>query len=220
MLKTLSVNLENALRELRTAEKKKFTQAVELIINLRGIDLEKSENRFSEVLELPNGAGSRKRKICVIGGSDVAFKAGRIEGVEKVLGREEVELLAGNKKQAKKLAGEYEFILVEPALMGAAAKALGAALGSRGKTPVPITPGQELDKLVQKHLRSVVLKLRKSPQTSCLVGTEDMDDKSIVENCEVAISVIAEKLEKRFRNIRSIYLKTTMGKPIRVKLEQ
>lgn len=220
MLRTLSVNLENTLREVRSAEKKKFNQSVELIVNIRGIDLEKSENRFSEVLELPSGAGSRKRKICVIGGSEVALKASRTEGVDKVLGREEVELLVANKKQAKKIAGEYEFILVEPALIGSAAKALGAALGSRGKTPVPITPGQELDKLVQKYLRSVVLKLRKSPQISCLVGTEDMDDKSIAANCEAALSVITEKLEKRFRNIRSIYLKTTMGKPTKVKLEQ
>jgi ribosomal protein L1 len=36
------------------------------VINLRDIDLKKPENRFTEVIELPHGLGSKARKVAVI----------------------------------------------------------------------------------------------------------------------------------------------------------
>ena len=56
--------VREAVREALTKEKpRKFTQSVELVINLRDIDLKKPENRFTEVIELPHGLGSKARKV-------------------------------------------------------------------------------------------------------------------------------------------------------------
>ncbi|MEM4417030.1 MAG: 50S ribosomal protein L1 [Nitrososphaerota archaeon] len=212
----------NLLEAIKTAKKetaqRKFKQSMELIINVKGVDLSKPENRFNEAVELPNDLGSKRRKICVIASGNLAIQAGRIEGVQKVLGKEDLEALVGRKREAKKLAGQYDFFLVEPSMIGLAARALGAALGSRGKNPIPIPPGQELEKLVKRYQNSVVISLRKVPQVSCLIGLADEDDEKLARNAETVLNRVVEKLEKKMRNIGSVYVKATMGKPVKLQL--
>lgn len=218
--------MRSALSKLVEAVKKakenkmssKFKQSVELVVNITGVDLSKPQNRFSEVVELPNDLGRKKRKILVIASGNLALEAGRTPGVDRVIQREELEALVGRKKDAKKLASEYDFILVEPPLMALAARALGAALGSRGKTPIPIPPGSEIQKLVKRYANSVQIVLRKSPQVGCLIGVEEDPDEKIAENAETVLSRVVEKLEKKQKNISSVYVKTTRGKPVKVEI--
>jgi len=197
-------------------KKANFSQSFELILNVKGVDVDKPDRRFTEQIELPNGLGERSRKICVVASRDTALRAGKTEGVDRVLERNEVESLVGNKKEAKRLASRYDHFLVDTPVMGSAARALGAALGSRGKRPVPITPGQDLGDLVRKYARTVTVQLRKTTQLSCIIGTEKMKDDDVAGNAEAVTRRIAEKLEKRLKNIGSIYIKTSMGPPVRV----
>lgn len=196
----------------------KFKQSVEMVINITGVDLTKPQNRFTEVIELPNDLGRKKRKILVIASGNLALEAGRTPGVSRVIQREELEALVGRKKDAKRIASEYDFVLVEPSLMALAAKALGAALGSRGKTPIPIPPGTDLQKFVKRYSNSVQVTLRKSPQVACLVGVEEDPDEKIAENAETVLNRVVEKLEKKQKNVSSVYMKTTRGKPVKVEL--
>ncbi len=220
MLRTLSSKLLEAIDAAKNSSSRNFVQSVELVVNVKDVDLTKPENRFTETIELPNGLGKKRRKICVIASGDVALKAERMQLVDKVMGKEDIETLVGNKRLAKKLAGKYDYFIVDPSMMGIAAKALGAALGARGKAPVPIPPGTELEKLVEKYSRSVTIRLRKGPMLGCLVGTEDMESKALAENAETVITRVVERLEKRFRNVASIYVKKTMGEPVRVVVEE
>lgn len=220
MLRTLSYKLLDAIETANKSSVRKFVQSIELTINVKDIDLTKPENRFTETIELPHGLGKKRRKICVIASGDMALRAERMLLVNKVLGKEDLEALVGNKRMAKKLARSYDYFLVDPSMMSLAAKALGAALGAKGKAPVPIPPGTELEKLVEKYSKSVTLRLRKGPTLSCIIGTEDMDSKALAENAEAVISRIVEKLEKRFRSVASIYVKKTMGESVKVEIEE
>src|SRR3989338_1981274 len=47
--------------------KKQFKQSVELIINMRGIDFSKTENRLNLDIVLPKGKGGKEPKVAVIG---------------------------------------------------------------------------------------------------------------------------------------------------------
>ncbi|MEM2095250.1 MAG: 50S ribosomal protein L1 [Candidatus Caldarchaeum sp.] len=218
-MRAVSSKFVNAVKQAREKMMpSKFKQSVEMIVNITGVDLSKPQNRFTEVVELPNDLGRKKRKILVVASGNLALEAGRIEGVSKVLSREELEPLVGKKKEAKKIASQYDFVLVEPALMGLAARALGAALGSRGKTPIPIPPGSDLQRLVKRFANSVQVQLRKSQQVACLVGLEEDSDEKIAENAETVLNRVVEKLEKRQRSIKSVYLKATRGKPVKVEL--
>jgi large subunit ribosomal protein L1 len=219
MMRAVNQKILEAVRKMRqNALPAKFKQSVELVVNVTGVDLSKPQNRFSEVVELPNDLGRKRRKILVVASGNLALEAGRTEGVSRVIEREELEALVGRKKDAKKIAKEYDFVLVEPSLMGLAARALGAALGSRGKTPIPIPPGIDIKAFVKRYLNSVQITLRKTPQVACLVGVEEEKDEKIAENVETVLNRIVDKLEKRQRNISSIYLKTTRGKPVRVEV--
>ena len=219
MMRAVNQKILEAVRKMRqNALPAKFKQSVELVVNVTGVDLSKPQNRFSEVVELPNDLGRKRRKILVVASGNLALEAGRTEGVSRVIEREELEALVGRKKDAKKIAEEYDFVLVEPSLMGLAARALGAALGSRGKTPIPIPPGTDIKAFVKRYLNSVQITLRKTPQVACLVGVEEEKDEKIAENVETVLNRIVDKLEKRQRNISSIYLKTTRGKPVRVEV--
>jgi large subunit ribosomal protein L1 len=219
MMRAVNQKILEAVRKMRqNAMPAKFKQSVELVVNVTGVDLSKPQNRFSEVVELPNDLGRKRRKILVVASGNLALEAGRTEGVSRVIEREELEALVGRKKDAKKIAKEYDFVLVEPSLMGLAARALGAALGSRGKTPIPIPPGTDIKAFVKRYLNSVQITLRKTPQVACLVGVEEEKDEKIAENVETVLNRIVDKLEKRQRNISSIYLKTTRGKPVRVEV--
>jgi large subunit ribosomal protein L1 len=219
MMRAVNQKILEAVRKMRqNALPAKFKQSVELVVNVTGVDLSKPQNRFSEVVELPNDLGRKRRKILVVASGNLALEAGMTEGVSRVIEREELEALVGRKKDAKKIAKEYDFVLVEPSLMGLAARALGAALGSRGKTPIPIPPGTDIKAFVKRYLNSVQITLRKTPQVACLVGVEEEKDEKIAENVETVLNRIVDKLEKRQRNISSIYLKTTRGKPVRVEV--
>jgi len=219
MMRAVNQKILEAVRKMRqNALPAKFKQSVELVVNVAGVDLSKPQNRFSEVVELPNDLGRKRRKILVVASGNLALEAGRTEGVSRVIEREELEALVGRKKDAKKIAKEYDFVLVEPSLMGLAARALGAALGSRGKTPIPIPPGTDIKAFVKRYLNSVQITLRKTPQVACLVGVEEEKDEKIAENVETVLNRIVDKLEKRQRSISSMYLKTTRGKPVRVEV--
>ncbi|MEM1947302.1 MAG: 50S ribosomal protein L1 [Candidatus Caldarchaeum sp.] len=218
MRATLSRLLDAVKKAKESSRESKFKQSVEMVVNITGVDLTKPQNRFSEVVELPNDLGRKKRKILVIASGNLALEASRTSGVARVLQREELEALVGRKKEAKKIASEYDFVLVEPSLMALAARALGAAMGPRGKTPIPIPPGSDIAKLVKRYSNSVQLNLRKSPQVACLVGLEEDPDEKIAENAETVLNRIVEKLEKKQKNVASVYIKTTRGKPVKIEL--
>lgn len=221
MLKAVESSLLEAVTKVKNSgEPRKFNQSIELIINIKGIDFKKPENRIYEVVELPHGRGSKPSKICVIASPAVAAEAKKIPGIDRVIEREELEALTGNKRLVKKIASKYDFFLVDPVLMGLAAKALGAALGGRGKRPQPIPQGVDLAGLVESLKKSIIINLRKNPQAMCLIGTENMDSRQLAENAAAVISKIVDKLEKRFRNVSSIYVKKTMEKPVKVELAE
>ncbi|MCS7142345.1 MAG: 50S ribosomal protein L1 [Aigarchaeota archaeon] len=194
----------------------KFNQSVELIINVRDVDLSKPENRFTEVVELPHGLGSKPRRVAVIASGNLAYESSRSPYVDKVFERNEVEALIGNKKAAKKVAREYDYFLVEPSLVPVVARALGASLGPLGKAPIPIPPNQDINSLSSKYKKSVTVKMRKVPQVSCVIGEEGMKTSELLENAQTVLNRVVEKLDRKWQNVKSVYIKKTMGEPIKV----
>ncbi len=214
------LELDRGVREALNAKKRSFTQTLEIVINLKDVDVSKPEKRFSEVVELPHGLGEKERKIAVFATGDLALQASRSRNVDKVLERSEVEALIGNKKAAKKLVRQYDYFLVEPQLIPLAARALGAALGGLGKSPIPIPPNTNIDELAAKYRRSVNVRVRKVPQVMVPIGTENMSPEQLVENARTVIDRVVQKLEGGWSNIKSIYFKLTMGSPVKLQPER
>lgn len=210
-------NLLQAIEEAKNkSQKRNFAQSIELIINLKEIDPKSPENRIQELIELPHSPG-KENKICVIATGEMALKAKKA-GANLVIERRELEALAGDKKRRKELARTYDFFIAEAPLMPLVGRVLGATLGPRGKMPTPVPPTADIKKQIAKYRKTVLVRMRGQPVLQCRVGTEKMSSEEIAENVQATMRRIAGKLKRGVQNVRSIYLKSTMGPPVKVKM--
>ncbi|MFH0748597.1 MAG: 50S ribosomal protein L1 [Candidatus Bathyarchaeota archaeon] len=204
-----------AVEETKKASKKrKFSQTIDLIVNLKDLDLKIPENRINELVELPHPP-KPKINIIVFAGGDLALRAEKA-GADRILGREDIERLATDKKGAKKLIGETDFFLAETSLMATVGKILGPILGPRGKMPMPLPPTAQVDTIITRHRKSIRVRLREQLNTQINIGTEDMSDEMLADNIQTIISLMERKLVRGARNIRGVYIKTTMGPRIKI----
>jgi large subunit ribosomal protein L1 len=193
---------------LEGSPKRNFRETVDLSINLRDVDLTIPKNRIQEDIILPHGRG-RNIKVCVIGGGELALKAKNV--ADKVIMPEELGSLADDKKTAKKIANEMDFFIAEAPLMPTVGKRLGIVLAPRGKMPKPIAPGADPKQMIDNLRKTVSIRTKDKKTFHTSVGTTDMTAEQIAENIELILKRVTAKLEKGAMNIRSAYVKTTMG---------
>jgi len=190
--------------------KRKFTQSVELIVNTRS-DFTKAENRVKVDVHLPKGKGGKELKSAVFAEGPMA-DAAKKAGADLVITPAQMEEYA-DKVKVNDLAKNY-FLLAQPNLMGQVAKSMGQVLGKKGKLPSPIT-GKIDDMLVRgKNTVRVVSKGKFLPTLQAFIGTEKMEAEELAENAEAVFDAIKAKVSES--NVKSVYVKLTMGKPIRV----
>ncbi|MBO4798209.1 MAG: 50S ribosomal protein L1 [Candidatus Methanomethylophilaceae archaeon] len=195
-------------KALDSAKKRKFTETVELAINLTDVDLTIPKNRITEDIILPSGRG-RAVKICVIGGGELALKAKDV--ADRVITPEELGEIAGDKKQAKKIANEIDYFIAEAPLMAVVGKRLGTVLGPRGKMPKPIAPGADPSPMIESLRKSVTIGTKDRKTFHAPVGNVEMSAEEIADNIDLIIKRVEAHLEKGRHNIASAYVKTTMG---------
>jgi large subunit ribosomal protein L1 len=205
--------LEAIKKAKQNSKKRKFVQSIELMVNMKDVDLKKPENRLNIELTLPNEIG-REPKICVIAAGDLAVKA-KNAGVY-VIDKDELGEVARNKKNVKKLAQEYDFFVARADIMPQVGKTLGSVLGPRGKMPKPVPPNADIKTVLDQYKKNARIRMRENPVIHLRVGNEEMDEKKIADNVQSVINFLEGKFEKGSRNIKSVYLKTTMGPAIKV----
>jgi len=206
--------LENIQEAKKSSKKRKFNQTWDLIVTLSGIDLKKPENRFNVEFALPEGRG-KEFKIAIF--ADAVFAEAK-KLADYVIRKNEIEPLAKDKKKVKKLAKEYDWFLAEAPLMPLIGKTLGPVLAPRGKMPKPVPP-KGIEPIVQLIKRSIRITLKTSPVIQIPIGTEDMPDENVMKNAEAVYNFIKDKLPKGRTNIRNVFIKLTMGKPVKLEMK-
>ena len=211
---------EEILEAVKEAREKStdrnFTQSFDLSVSVRGVDLSNPENRINEEVSLPSGTG-KSQKIAVFADGELAERA-RDAGADRVMSRNELEELGDDKKQAKNVAEEYSSFLAQADLMPIVGKELGPVLGPRGKMPDPVPPNEDPSNLIKSARSKVRVSIRENPVANLLVGREDMDDEEIAENIDSVLDFITSQLPKGPRQVDSITIKTTMGKPVTIEV--
>ncbi|UCE90891.1 MAG: 50S ribosomal protein L1 [Methanobacteriota archaeon] len=207
-------HLIDVIKKLQAESKKRnFVETVDLAINLRDIDLSNPRNRIQEDIILPHGRGKRI-KVGVFGGSEMAVKAKDVADV--VVQPEDIEDLAGDKAKARKFARSSDFFVAEAPLMPTIGKRLGIILAPRGKMPKPIPPGSDPRPVIEKLRTSVTVRTRDKLTFHMPIGAKDMPPEQLAENLDVVLGRITTRLERGRQNIRSAYVKTTMGPSYKV----
>ncbi len=195
------------------APERKFSETVEVTVNLKDLDLSVPKNRIEDDVPLPNGRG-RAARVAVFGSPELLQK---VRGVaDLVVTASELDELAKNAKTAKKSVGTIDFLLAEAPLMPTIGKRLGVVLGPRGKMPRPVPPGSDPSNLIRALQRSVRVRSRGNRTFHAPVGTRTMKTEEIAQNVDALLTRILGKLERGRQNVDSVYVKTTMGPSVRL----
>jgi len=200
-------------KALEKSKKRNFVETVDISINLKDIDLSVPKNRIQDDVILPNGRG-RQVKVCVIGGNELVSKAKSV--ADRTLTADELGKIADDKKQAKKMAGEFDYFIAEASLMPVVGKRLGIVLAPRGKMPRPIQPGADPKPIIETLRKTVTIRSKDKKTFHTAVGKTDMTPEQIAENIDSILKKLTNKLERGQMNIGSVYVKTTMGQSEKV----
>ena len=211
----MSQEIEEAVKKvLEESKPRNFTQSIDVVITINDLDVNKPENRLDEEVLLPNGRG-KDVKVAVIAEGELAFQAENA-GADIVIDKERLEELGKNRAEAKKVANNYDFFVAQTDLMPTVGRFLGPVLGPRKKMPKPI-PATANPEVILGRLRSTVkVRVKDQPIIQSIVGSEDMTEAQIAENVDAILDVLDRKLEKGQKQIKAMYIKTTMGPVTRV----
>src|SRR3989344_3735757 len=136
----------------KDSTKRKFTQSIELIVNLKDLNLKNPDEHVDIFTMLPKSRG-KEIKVCALIGPEL--EAESKANCQKVIMQQEFDKYKQDKKAVKKLAEEYDFFIAQANIMGPIATAFGAILGPRKKMPNPksgciVPPKVTLKPLVEK----------------------------------------------------------------------
>ena len=203
------------------SKKRKFTQSVDLSVNIKDVDLKQPKNRINTEIFLPHEIVGSETKIVVVGTGDLKVRAKNM-GLE-VLDKEDLEKLRDDKKSAKKFVKNVDVFIAGVDLMPVLAKSLGPVLGPAGKMPLGppkgrgiIPPNADLTPVVDAYKKMIRIQMRKNLVVNCKVGNEAMSSQDIAENIQSVANFLEDTLENGLRNFVALYVKTTMGPSVKI----
>lgn len=209
---------EEAIKKLKAdSKKRKFTQRIDLIVNLKNINLKKPEEQVDFYAQLPHNPG-RQKKICALVGPELSEEA---KVCDEMIQAHEFEKFQKDKKLIKTLAENVDFFIAQANIMPKVAQVFGRVLGPRGKMPNPkaggVVPPKGSLKPIYDRLQSTQRVFAKTqPLVQVPVGSEEMDDAKIAENAAYVYDQLIHHLTLEKNNVRSVYIKMTMSKPEKI----
>ena len=212
--------MENKISEaiknaVEGAPERKFVESLDIAFTIKDVDLKNPNNRIQEEIRLPSGRG-KELKIAMFAASDAAQKA-KAAGIH-VIDPSEIEELGKNKGTAKKLANSYDFFLAEVPHMGLIGRYLGVVLGPRGKMPRPVPPVLDPAVIANGLMSTTIIKSRDKVTFQASFGTRAQSHEELLKNAMEVYNRVTSKLERGIGNIRSLYIKTSMGPATRIEV--
>ncbi|GIS92728.1 MAG: 50S ribosomal protein L1 [Candidatus Thalassarchaeum sp.] len=209
-------NIQTAIqRALDESPERKFVESVEISFTLRDVDLKEPVNRIQEEVRLPSGRG-KPVKISMFAGGEMATKA-KAAGIE-VIDPSTIEDLGGNKQLARKVANKSDFFLAEIPHMGTVGRFLGVVLGPRGKMPRPVPPNVDPGMIATGLKDTSIVRSRDRVTFHTAFGSREQGIDDLTVNAVAIWERVMSKLERGAGNIRSCYIKTSMGPAIKVEV--
>ena len=212
------LNSETVREAIRTmfgdanTKKRKFRESVELQIGLKQYDPQK-DKRFSGTVKLPR-IPRPNMSVCVLGDAQHVEEAEK-NGVAS-MSVEDLKKLNKNKKLIKQTAQKYHAFLASDALIKQIPRLLGPGLNKAGKFPGLLTHQEKMGDKVDELKATIKFQLKKALCLACAVGHVEMTEQELFANINVAVNFLVSLLKKNWQNVKTLNVKTTMGKPQRI----
>ncbi|MFQ5475250.1 MAG: 50S ribosomal protein L1 [Candidatus Nanoarchaeia archaeon] len=211
--------LQKALKDLKeSSPKRNFSQSYDLIINLKDLNLKSADNQVDTFVALHYPTG-KKRKICALVGPELKEEAQTV--CDASITAEDFDKYVKDKKLTKKLAEEYDFFIAQANVMPKVAGAFGKVFGPKQKMPNPkagcvVPPKTNLAPLYDRLQKTVRAVAKTSLSIKIRVGTESQKEEEVIDNIMTFFQSVVHTLPKEEHNLRSVYLKLTMSKPVKL----
>ncbi|KAI9597432.1 60S ribosomal protein L10a [Syncephalis fuscata] len=184
---------ETVLQLLAESQEKprKFVETVELQIGLKNYDPQR-DKRFSGTVKLPT-IPRPNMSVCVLGDAHHCDEAQKHN--LPFMSADDLKKLNKNKKLIKKLA-KNRF--------------------HAGKFPTPVSHADNLLTKIDEIRSTIKFQLKKVLCLGVAVGHVNMDSEDLLGNIMLAVNFLISLLKKHWQNVRSLYIKSTMGKSKRL----
>ncbi|KYQ93967.1 S60 ribosomal protein L10a [Tieghemostelium lacteum] len=195
------------------ANKRGFCETVELQVNLKNYDTKK-DKRFSGQIKLST-VTKPKFSVCVFADQqhcDEATKIGAefmdIEALKKIGPK--------NKKAIKKLSKKYDAFLASETILRQVPKLLGPGLNKVGKFPLLLSHSEDMATKISEVKSTVKFQLKKVLCLAVAVGHIQLTEREIATNVIQSINFLISLLKKGWQNIKTLYIKSSMGRSFRI----
>merc|ERR550532_3849071 len=196
-----------------SAEKKrKFVETIDLQIDLKNYDPQK-DKRFSGTVKLRH-VPRPKFSVCMFGDQQHCDEA-KEAGIPH-MSADDLKKLNKQKKLVKKLAKKYDAFLASESLIKQIPRLLGPGLNKAGKFPTMLTHSDDMVGKVNDIKATVKFQMKKVLCLNVAVGNVGMTEDQIVQNLNLSINFLVSLLKKNWQNVKSLYIKSTMGAPQRL----
>ncbi|KAF7494706.1 60S ribosomal protein L10a [Sarcoptes scabiei] len=193
-------------------KKRKFLETVELQIGLKNYDPQK-DKRFSGTVKLRN-IPRPKFRVCILGDQQHCDEA-KVNEIP-CMDAEALKKMNKNKKLVKKLAKQYDAFLASESLIKMIPRLLGPGLNKAGKFPTLLSHNENMLQKVDEVKATIKLQMKKVLCLAVAVGHVDMSADELAQNINLTINFLVSLLKKNWQNIKSLHIKSTMGKPQRL----
>lgn len=205
-----------ALSQAReSAKKRNFAQSVELIVNFKGLDLKKPDHQMDFFMQIKHPW--KEKKVCGIIGPELAESG---KALTKVVISDELADFK-DKRDIKRLAREFDFFVAQANLMPKIAQTFGRYFGPVNKMPNPkagcvVPPNANLAQVQERLNKTIRILVKTIPLYMIGVGKDTSSDEDMADDILSIYSQIEHHLPAERQNIKSVYIKLTMGKPVRL----
>ena len=192
-------------------EERKFDQTIDLIVNLKGIDVRKTNLSF--IVPVPHKV--KDKTVC-------AFLNEKSDIVPTITKPEFARF--SDKLALKNLVKKYDFFIAHASLMPSVASTFGKVLGPTGKMPSPQLgvmmkdSADEIKNTLTKITKSAKIRVKEA-NIKIAVGKLSMSDDKVIENIKSIYDGIVAALPLKIDNVRNTLVKLTMSKPIEVQVK-
>jgi len=205
-------SIKGLLEDVNCENKRNFVETVELQIGLKNYDPQR-DKRFSGTVKLPHVPRPRM-KLCILADAADVDRAKQIE--LEYMTVDDLKKLNKNKKLVKKLAKKYDAFIASEALIKQIPRLLGPGLSKAGKFPTPVSHADDLANKVQEVRSTIKFQLKKVLCLGVAVGHAEMNDDQLLANVMLSINFLVSLLKKNWQNVKSLHIKSSMGKPVRL----
>jgi len=129
---------------------------------------------------------------------------------------EALKSLNKNKKLIKKLTDTYDAFIASESVIKLIPRIVGPGFNKAGKFPSLIAHTENMIEKINTLRSTVRFQLKKVLCLGVAVGNVSLSEDQLAVNIQTTVNFLVSLLKKNWQNVKSLNIKSTMGKPQRI----